>query len=43
MDHEVLLTAYVIDKAAYEAVYEQRNRPDWIDIPLTALRAIAGG
>ena len=43
VDHEVLLTAYVIDKAAYEAVYEQRNRPDWIDIPLTALRAIAGG
>lgn len=43
VDHEVLLTAYMIDKAAYEAVYEQRNRPDWIDIPLTALRAIAGG
>ena len=40
-DHEVLLTAYTIDKAAYEAVYEQRNRPDWIEIPLTALRVIA--
>ena len=40
-DHEVLLTAYTIDKAAYEAVYEQHNRPDWIEIPLTALRAVA--
>ncbi len=42
-DHEVLLTAYTIDKAAYEAVYEQRNRPDWVQIPLTALREIATG
>lgn len=37
-DHSVLLEAYTVDKAAYEAVYEQRNRPDWIEIPLTALR-----
>lgn len=40
-DHQVLLTAYTIDKAAYEAVYEQRNRPDWVEIPLSALREIA--
>lgn len=39
-DHEVLMQVYTIDKAAYEAVYEQRNRPDWIDIPLSALRAM---
>ncbi len=42
-DHEVLLTAYTIDKAAYEAVYEQRNRPDWVEIPMAALREIAAG
>jgi predicted trehalose synthase len=42
-DHEALLTAYTIDKAAYEAVYEQRNRPGWVDIPLAALREIAAG
>lgn len=39
-DNDVLLEAYSIDKAAYEAVYEQRNRPDWVDIPFTALRSI---
>ncbi len=37
---KVLMQAYTIDKAAYEAVYEQRNRPDWVDIPLSALREI---
>lgn len=41
-DNEVLLQVYGIDKAAYEAVYEQRNRPDWIDIPLSALREQLG-
>lgn len=42
-EHAVLLQAYTVDKAAYEAVYEQRNRPDWIDIPLTALRGLLSG
>ncbi len=37
----VILTAYLVDKAAYEAVYEQRNRPDWLPIPMTALVALA--
>jgi maltokinase len=37
-DHErVLLDAYVADKAVYEAVYEARNRPTWVQIPLEAL------
>jgi len=25
----------------YEAIYESRNRPDWIDIPLTAVARLA--
>jgi maltokinase len=34
---QTLLAAYVADKAVYEAVYEARNRPAWVDIPLDAL------
>lgn len=36
-----LLEAYLADKAIYEVVYEARNRPDWVPIPLGALRALA--
>ncbi|MEZ5157241.1 MAG: phosphotransferase [Candidatus Nanopelagicales bacterium] len=40
---ESLLTAYLVDKAAYEAVYETRNRPQWVEIPLAGLRDLAAG
>jgi len=39
----VLLDAYVADKAVYEVVYEKRNRPAWVSIPLAAVAEVAGG
>ncbi len=35
--HGALLDAFEIDKALYEAVYEVRNRPDWLSIPVDAI------
>jgi len=34
---EVLLSAYLIEKAVYEVVYELNNRPDWVRIPVRGL------
>ena len=37
-ERDALLAAYIVDKAAYEVIYEANNRPDWVDIPLDAIR-----
>ena len=40
-DDAAVLRAYEADKAVYEVVYETRNRPDWVGIPLAAVASIA--
>ncbi|WP_150308542.1 maltokinase N-terminal cap-like domain-containing protein [Planctomonas psychrotolerans] len=39
--NRAVLDAFEIDKAVYEAIYESRNRPDWLSIPTTAVRRLA--
>jgi maltokinase len=39
-DQFLVLRAYIADKAVYEAVYEARNRPTWLSIPLGAIERI---
>jgi maltokinase len=37
-DRESLLGAFELDKALYEIIYELSHRPDWVDIPVSAVR-----
>lgn len=38
----VLERALLLERTLYEAVYEARNRPDWLGIPLDAIRREVG-
>jgi 1,4-alpha-glucan branching enzyme len=40
---DVLLRALELDKALYEVVYETRNRPDWVEVPFTAVTRLLEG
>jgi maltokinase len=42
-DRQAVLTAFELDKAVYEVLYERAHRPDWIDIPRGAIGRLLDG
>jgi maltose alpha-D-glucosyltransferase / alpha-amylase len=39
---DTLLSAYLLEKALYEIVYEMNNRPDWVRIPVKGVLELVG-
>ncbi len=39
-DLQIMLEAYLLDKAVYEVGYELNNRPDWVVIPIRGIKHI---
>src|SRR5947207_2479143 len=40
-DLQIMLEAYLLDKAVYETVYELNQRPSWVLIPIRAIKYIS--
>ena len=36
-ESQVLLNAYLLEKALYELLYELNNRPTWLNIPMNGI------
>ena len=39
-DLQIMLEAYLLDKAVYEIGYELNNRPTWVVIPIRGIKHI---
>jgi maltose alpha-D-glucosyltransferase/alpha-amylase len=42
-DMEIMLGAFLLEKAVYELGYELDNRPDWVGVPLRGIRDLVEG